>query len=409
MRILMISAAYKSNSFGGVATHVANLVTGLVEHFSDTTIHVITLRKSGGDFLRDPKGRLTEWKFKQETMPEFSGRRVVFDTMFDVAAKHWHEINADVIHAHDWDSACLGLMLRAAFGIPLILTVHRAPIEWRAFRFQEDAKDSLMEVLRAHDAVDHVITPSNASATILKQQGFNRVVVIPHGISKHLSSFPVDDSVLAKLGVPTTAKLIFCPSRADEHKDPVVFVRAASHLKKKQVMPDQQIACLIASDSEGDSHDEFASELRVIAELYGLVSGQDVFFCKPFSYGTELATVFQAADVVVIPSIRESFGLAVLDAFLFQKPVIARNNSGLAEIVQHRQNGLLFTTAKELAWSLDRLLRNQRLAENLGRRGRADVEYIYTVHRMAVAHRAVYSDVQTNRKEALAQRYGPRP
>ena len=78
MRVLIISAAYTPDS-GGVATHVVNLVSGLVKYFEDISVDVLTLRKSGLLYKKDPKGRLVEWKLDRQMIPEFNGRRVIFE------------------------------------------------------------------------------------------------------------------------------------------------------------------------------------------------------------------------------------------------------------------------------------------------------------------------------------------
>lgn len=382
MRILMLSAAY-TGGVGGVARHVVTLCRELVK-VPDVTVHVLTLAKRDEPDKLQRRGCLSEWKLRRETVDEYSGRRAVFGRLFQLLAAEWFHLKADIVHAHDFDSLVLGSMLRCAFGVPLVVTVHRAPTEWRPKRFQEDAKDCLLEIARNQLLVDGVIVPSEASARVLRAQGFKDISVIPHGINKHLFSFESDPAFLPGLGIPEGRKLVFCPVRPDEHKDPYTVIRAAALLKK---LGGEMPFFLLLDDQESP---EVSRELRAIASARSLPEGNDIAFVRPLAYGRELATVLRASDLIVIPSIHESFGQNVLDAFMFAKPVIARNSMALGELIRHGENGLLFSTSDELATSLHRLLRDAELAAQLGDQGQRDNEGLYPPHEMAGRYLSIY-------------------
>lgn len=392
MRVLILSAAYSGDS-GGVATHVVNLASALVR-LPDTAVHVVARRKAGQDFKKDSKGNLTEWKFKRRQEPEFSGRRVILEHVFETLAVHWHQILPDVIHAHDWDSAVLGLMLRTAFRVPLVMTVHRAPTPWRDTRIRANAKDAFMEAFRLHDMVDQLVVPSRASAGVLDAQGFRHIEVIPHGLTKHLTSFTSDPSLLRSLGWDVDTRLVFCPVRADEHKSPETFVRAAAKLKKE--LPAEPLLFVVTSDAEDDAPAEDRvgqEELRAIAAANQLAEGKDIKFVKPFSYGTELATIYAAAEVVVVPSREESFGQTVLDAHMFRKPVIARQSMALIELVKDDVSGLLFSKENELVQQMHRLLIDKDLGQRLAKNGYERLDSHYDPDHMAARYRALFETV----------------
>jgi len=333
IKVLMLSAAY-TGSVGGVARHVVTLSRALLQ-VNNVSVQVVTLAKPGDPEKLQRRGRLGEWKLKRQTVDEFSGRRAVFGRLFELLAADWFRIRPTLIHAHDFDSLVLGSMLRCAFNLPLVVTVHRAPTEWRPLRFRESAKDCLLEFSRNHSLVDAVVVPSVASARVLKDQGFDDVVTIPHAIGKHLLSYESDSTLLGNLGVPAHRRVVFCPVRPDEHKDPYVVLRGAARLKKTE----GEIPFFLLLDDQ--ENPEVSQELRAIASAYNLEEGMDLGFVLPFTYGQELATAFRAADLVVVPSVAESFGQSVLDAFMFAKPVIARNSMALRELIRHGENGLL--------------------------------------------------------------------
>jgi len=76
-------------------------------------------------------------------------------------------------------------------------------------------------------------------------------------------------------------------------------------------------------------------DLRTIAANHRLTEGKDIIFTTPFQWGVPLATVYRRAKAVVVPSIHESFGQNVLDAFLFEKPVIASHSAALKDLITH--------------------------------------------------------------------------
>jgi glycosyltransferase involved in cell wall biosynthesis len=375
-----------------VATHVVNLVRGLIKFSKAVSVDVLTLRRGALEYKKDSKGRLTEWKLDRQTVPEFDGRRVAVGRFVNFALEHWRELRPDVIHVHDFDSLQIGWLLRSAFSIPLVLTVHRAPTKWRQHRYRENEKDCFMHAARLHKVVDQVVVPSEASARVLKDQGFRKIKVIPHGISRHMVTFASDSSVVDNLNLPAGATVIFCPCRADEHKDLPLFVRGAALLRNQLQQP---TAFVVTSKLRGVTANEppEVAELSEIARVHGLVENRDIFFTAPFEYGCPLATIYRRASVVVVPSIHESFGQTVLDGFMFGRPVVARDSMALADIIDHRVNGLLFETAKDMAWQVRQLLDDRELSAQIVTAAKRSFAEQYTVEKMAAEYLSLYDDV----------------
>ena len=343
MRILIISSVYTGDS-GGVATHVVTLARGLVRYIPDATVHVVTLasrdeslapQEIRNGYIRKNRGRLEEWKLERRTTHEFNGRRVVLGRFVSFCLENWRKLLPDVIHVHDFDSLQIGWLLRTVYPrTRLILTTHRAPTDWRPERVRENEKDCYMEAIRLKNCLDRIVVPSKASATILREQGFNNISVIPHGITPYLRSLDSDESTLATLNLPSDAELIFCPCRNDEHKDLLVLVKAAGDLHEQINKP---TVFLLTSNPEDIDPSQALEllDLRTIAANHRLTEGKDIIFTTPFQWGVPLATVYRRAKAVVVPSIHESFGQNVLDAFLFEKPVIASHSAALKDLITH--------------------------------------------------------------------------
>ncbi len=228
-----------------------------------------------------------------------------------------------------------------------------------------------MEAGRLSKLLDGIVVPSEVSRTVLSEQGFGEegsppeIRVIPHGISPFLKSVADEPAVLEDLPLRASCNLVLCPQRADEHKDVETFIEAAAKLKIQEA--ERDILFVLSSHADDAVH----AKLRSRARDLNLVEGHDILF-RTFRY-KEMATIYRRADVCVIPSRHESFGLTVLEAFLFNVPVVAANTSALREIIANGQNGLLFTdgNVEDLALQVRRVLRNAKLREALQEGGRA--------------------------------------
>ena len=363
MRILMLSAAYAPDG-GGVATHVTNLVHGLADRHVQVT--VFTLNRPGLSEDKVEGHHLVHIvKQARKDTPAYDGRRVFAEDMIGELLHKWHKIQADIIHCHDFDSLFVGWLLKAAQKNPVVFTLHRAPSPWREKRFLEDPKDLFIQAMMTaatdqRSAIDSIVVPSQASAQSLRDQGFGiapsvALNVIQHGISQKLPEFKEVPNLLESLGCGPDHVLVFCPCRAEEHKDVEVFLDAACILKRDR--SDLRLFFVLAA---GVSDPGYKNALTR-AKTNKLAPGIDFAFRK-FEY-EEMATVYRRAKVCVIPSRHESFGLTVLEAFLMGVPVVAANTSALCEIISHRQNGLLFTDgkSKELAMHLETVFDDHEL------------------------------------------------
>jgi len=104
----------------------------------------------------------------------------------------------------------------------------------------------------------------------------------------------------------------------------------------------------------------------------------------------ELKSWLRTARVLVVParSRLEAFGIVLLEAMASRTPVVASSSPGVAEVAQH--GGLVFGEPEELALHLSRLLEDDALATQLGRKGRAAVEREYDWHGVLDKLEALY-------------------
>lgn len=106
----------------------------------------------------------------------------------------------------------------------------------------------------------------------------------------------------------------------------------------------------------------------------------------------EVRRLYRSMDVVVVPSLAEGFGLVAAEALSADRPVVASDVGGLAEVVRHEQTGLLVPPGdpQALSAAIARILDNSTFAEGLARAGMSDVRERFSKERFNVAFSAVY-------------------
>jgi glycosyltransferase involved in cell wall biosynthesis len=149
--------------------------------------------------------------------------------------------------------------------------------------------------------------------------------------------------------------------------------------------------------------DEFPAEIQARVELLGRLPDEAV------------DRWLQSADVLVAPSLYESFGLVLLEAMRWETPVVATRAGAIPEIIEHGNSGILVAPQSpgKLAQAITALLRDANLRRALGQAGRRRAETRYTVQRMAREVGDLYRDLVTEWKWKksrgwLGLRTGPR-
>ena len=262
-----------------------------------------------------------------------------------------HDLHYDVIHSHYWLSGQVGWLLADLAGIPLVHTGHTwaavknaassGAMEGEARRICEqqlvdnaetlvvNTKDEIDELARHYD-VDpckiSVVTPG--ADTELYTPGTNRNTELAR----------------RQLGIPLHAKVVAFVGRLQDFKGPQVLIRALGELHREHPgLPLRAMICGGASGS-GASVERYAELAREegIAHL--------VRFLGPRP-PEELVAVYQAADVVAVPSYNESFGLVAVEAQATGTPVVAARVGGLPLAVAEGTTGLLVDGHAPNAWA----------------------------------------------------------
>ena len=164
-----------------------------------------------------------------------------------------------------------------------------------------------------------------------KEASANRITVVPNGIhAPDPARLTPLEQMRADLGIPLDAPLIVCTARLEREKDIASLIAAMPEALK--VFPASR--CLIAG--QGAQQQALAAQIRT-AGLEQAV--------RLLGFRSDALALMQAADVFVLPSLAEPFGLAILEAMALARPVIATCAGGPLEIVEDGATGLLVPPA----------------------------------------------------------------
>ena len=183
-------------------------------------------------------------------------------------------------------------------------------------------------------------------------------------------------SLRQELGIPSGAPLLASVSRLFAWKGQrellQAFARARSQLPELKLL-------IVGDDASGHSQ-SYSRELRQLAS--DLRVSEHVVFTGGRS---DIPRVMAACDVFTLPSFEEPFGLVFLEAMAMAKPVVAVNNGGTPEVVEHGRSGLLSAPwdIDALAANITTLVSDPEQRARLGRYGRERVVEYFNAQRMA--------------------------
>jgi D-inositol-3-phosphate glycosyltransferase len=281
----------------------------------------------------------------------------------------------DLIHAHYWLSGLAGLTLREEWNISLIQMFHTLAImKDRVARSPEEEPSDLRleSEARLLKQADHVVaaTPAEvAQIQWLYREDTSRVVVIPPGVdTSHFYPIP-DDEAKEYIGVPCHDRLLLFVGRIEPLKGLDTLFEAMGHLKEEGLL-DQYPFCLavIGGDPEV-SREQMTAEMDRLQSLRETLGILDLITFLGKRDQDTLPYYYSAADVVVVPSHYESFGLVALESMACGTPVVASETGGLVFLVKDGETGFHVPAADPaaLADRLGDILKDDVLRRRLGK------------------------------------------
>lgn len=262
----------------------------------------------------------------------------------------------DIIHAHDWTSYLAGLAAKEVTGKPLIVHVHATSYD------QAGSKNVDPEVykieMRAFEEADCIVTVSQLTKDIIvREHGADpeKIVVVHNGCSE-IEPVPLAP-VLSELK-SQGKKIVLFHGRITIQKGPDYFVRAARRVV--DIAPNT----VFVVSGWGDM------EHQVMQLVGALGLSSNVIFAGAL-WDEERDRMYQSADLLVMPSVSEPFGLVALEAIQHGTPALISKQSGVSEVLTNVLK-VDFWDVEEMANKIVALLRYSPLDAQLTQYGRSE-------------------------------------
>jgi glycosyltransferase involved in cell wall biosynthesis len=343
---------------GGEETCVFMLSRGLAAKGHDVT--VFTSSESGALSSEDTEGfrirRLNIWMkvYNNPIVPSLVGRLL-------------HEDSPTIIHAHQYPIffSDVSALMGAVKHIPLLLQIHVIPDSRSMLSSAVSALyyESLWKLTLK--TACKIIVPSRAYRSLMLGHGLSsqKVSVIPYGVDTDVFHPDNNGDQFRKKHGCEGSRVILTAGRLNYQKGLHVLIEALPLIKKEL----QDVKLVIVGDGEE------RPRLKKLAQTLDVA--ESVVFTGSLHH-EDLPQAFASADVFVLPSFFESFGITLIEAQATAKPVVATRVGGIPEVVMNGESGTLVEPGKpnKLANAIITILSDRNMAVRMGRKGRKHVE-----------------------------------
>ena len=267
----------------------------------------------------------------------------------------------EIIHSHYWLSGRIGLALREKWNVPHVSTFHtlaKTKLRARAGERESDLRSATEK--RVIDEADMLIvsTEQEKDDIVSLYDGRRRAIeVVPAGVDLELFQ-PMDETYAKGVLGLSDKQVVLYVGRIEPLKGIDILLQSLAMLEEGL---DTRLL-IVGGSLEGD---EELDRMKNMAEELGL--GDRVTFTGSVSQ-TDLPIYYAAADVFVLPSHYESFGLVALEAMACGTPVVASRVGGLKTFIKHGESGYLipWRCPDPFAQRIETLLANEALRKAMG-------------------------------------------
>ncbi|HLF72386.1 MAG TPA: glycosyltransferase [Dehalococcoidia bacterium] len=286
------------------------------------------------------------------------------DALIDFARRDG--VRYDVIHSHYWLSGLAGMRLKQAWGIPHIAMFHTlGEVKNRASPSENETDLRISSEAAVIADADRVVCATDQERSLVRQlyaADDAKISVIPLGVDMERFQPTDKDVARASLGLAEGQRIVLFVGRIEPLKGVDILINAAAMLES-----DVDCSVLIVGGDESSTSQ--VASLRDLARERG-IEGR-VSFVGAVDHET-LPLYYNAADVCVVPSHYESFGLVAVEAMASGVPVVASRVGGLTGTVRDGETGYLipWLCPEPFAERIELLLENEPLRRNLGEAAR---------------------------------------
>lgn len=294
----------------------------------------------------------------------------------------------DAIHANYWVSGAVGHQVKHALDLPLVATFHTlARVKAEAGIDDDPAERARVEadVVRCSDLVLAATDDERRTLVAAYDADPDRVEIVPPGVD-HTMFSPRDGlQARSRLGLAADRPVLLFVGRIQALKGVELALRCLAGLH------DPRAELVVVGGPSGAGGEEEVGRLHALASELGL--GPRVRWVEPQPHAA-LADYYRAADVCLVPSRSESFGLVALEAAACGTPVVASNVGGLRSLVDDGRTGFLVDgrSPADYVAPVEKILDDPQLARDLGANAVAgSARYTWSI--TAARLRRLYADL----------------
>jgi D-inositol-3-phosphate glycosyltransferase len=277
----------------------------------------------------------------------------------------------DVMHCHYYMSGIAGMQLKTSLcepnkNIPMISTFHTLALMKnlvaRGDLEMEDKVriDAELEMTKASQAI---IAPSESDASYLEylyEADPSTIFVVPPGVDTKVFRPIAKHEARKFVGAKSSEKIVMFVGRIEPLKGIDMLMYAMKVVNHDH--PDLNLKMYIVGGDISQDVSSWSAELKKLEELRKVLRIPDVVHFVGQKPQHELTYFYNAADIVVMPSHYESFGMAALEAMMCGVPVITTNVTGISSLIDERKKALLTSVNNPLllASQIEHLLTNPK-------------------------------------------------
>jgi len=383
---MMLSWEFPPRTVGGISAHVYNLsrqlaglgvdvyvVTcdfpGAPEHEELDGVHVVRV-----DSYKMPSPDFATWDYLMNVNMQKEASSIISSSDDDV----------DIIHAHDWLVANAAVGLKHIFRFPLVATIHSTEIGRRnGLHSDYERMIHRTENWLVHEAWKTICCSQYMSSQVRWAYGLSAdgVMMIPNGVD-------------ASMFEENFNKPEFRSKFALPNEKIVIFVGRLVYEKGVQTLINAMPKVLARANAKFVVVGDGGMKDFLMRQVRNMGLAHKILFTG-FLDEQSLRFLYRCADVCVVPSLYEPFGITALEAMAAKAPVVVSDTGGLAEIVEHDKTGVkVFAgNADSLAWGINRVLLDSGYAEWIKSNAYSGVQEVYNWKRIAVETKALYERI----------------
>jgi glycogen(starch) synthase len=386
LRVMILSWEYPPRIIGGLGRHVYHLATSLASE--GVKVHVVTKDYPGAPEYEESEGvhiyRVVSYP-PDITQEDWVPWTLQFNVaLLEKAVAVANDLkNINVIHAHDWLVAHAAASLKHAYRIPLVATIHATEYG----RHQGHLPGPMNKLIHQ---IEWWLTFESVRTICCSQYMMEQITnifelppdkvdVIPNGIDSESFKRDVSVDLYRKQYVKPGDKLVFFVGRLVYEKGVQTVIEAMTLIINK--VPN--VTFVVAGSGP------HMNQLKSLVDAFNL---EDKVKFTGHIDTDMLSSFYKSADLTVVPSLYEPFGMVVLESMAMGTPTIVADTGGLSEIVVHEETGLKFEPGnpESLAGAMLRILTDKDLAQRLTSDAKAYLGDRYNWDRIANTTLGVY-------------------